>query len=269
MEVTTREFLYAIGIGTISLIAIAIGYIVSMVISQRRFIAKQRESFEQLRELSARIQTVREEERLKIAREIHDELGQMLTVAKMYLTVLPHKKNGKLLRGNAGKRVNAVVKMIDDSISLVKNIAYELRPIVLDDKGIKEAIEWEARNFQTKTGIACEFRSEGIDVDITKDQSVALFRIVQEAMTNVARHSGAKHVTIQLVAGADSLSLQILDDGNGIREESLQKKHSLGIAGMKERAIFLGGELTVSRKNGSGTIVLVMIPAHKGNQHEA
>ena len=263
MEVQTREFLYAVAIGTISLVVIAVGYIISLVINQRKFIAKQQASYDQLRELSARIQEVREEERLKIAQEIHDELGQMLTVAKLYLSVLPQHKNGKAPSREVKKRVNAVVKMIDDSINIVKGIAYELRPIVLDDMGVREAIEWEGKNFQAKTGIACTVNSQGDDIHLAKDKAVALFRIFQEAMTNVARHADATRVSVDLTATKTQILMKVSDNGKGIETGAMGKKKSLGIVGMKERAMFLGGELRVAPANGSGTIVTLRIPIMK------
>ena len=263
MEIQTREFLYAVGIGTISLIVVAVGYIVSLVLNQRKFIAKQQESYDQLRELSARIQKVREEERLKIAQEIHDELGQMLTVAKLYLSVLPQQKNGKAPSREVKKRVNSVVKMIDDSINIVKGIAYELRPIVLDDMGVREAIEWEGKNFQAKTGIVCSVSSQGEEIQLAKDRAVALFRIFQEAMTNVARHAEATRVSVNITSNKTQILMKVSDNGKGMETSAMGKKKSLGIVGMKERAMFLGGELSVATENGSGTTVTLRIPIFK------
>lgn len=262
MQSATPEFWWAIGISTIAIIAIGIAYVLSLVIHQKKHIAEQQQQQEQLHRLSAHLQSVREEERLRIAREIHDELGQVLTVAKIYLTVLQNNLlSGSTITGSdVRKRLDSAIAIIDDSISKVKDIAYELRPIVLDDLGLKEAIEWEAKKFQTSTGIHCTVQSAHQPVRIEKKRAAAIFRIFQEALTNVARHANATLVDIQVKQETDDLVLEITDNGKGIEESELQKVKSLGILGMKERALFLRGSISIGSLNGTGTRVMLTVP---------
>ena len=224
-------------------------------------------SHEQLRNLSAHLQSVREEERVKIAREIHDELGQVLTVAKMYLSVLLDGiMSGQSTSMEAiHKNIESITKIVDDSITLVKSIAYQLRPIILDDLGLKEALEWEAAEFQKRTGIVCELSCKD-DLDLGREESAAVFRILQEALTNVTRHAKASMVDVRLGTNGKNLTLRIADNGKGILAGDTQKSKSLGIVGMKERALFLGGYLNVSAAEGGGTIVALEVPLN-GVQH--
>jgi len=218
-------------------------------------------SHQQLRNLAAHLQSVREEERVKIAREIHDELGQVLTVAKMYLSVL---LDG-IMAGqptpmeSIHKSLESITKIVDDSITLVKGIAYQLRPIILDDLGLKEALEWEAAEFQKRTGIVCRVSSDE-DLDLGREESAAVFRILQEALTNVARHAKASKVDVKLRATGKKLTLHITDNGKGILSTDKQKSKSLGIVGMKERALFLGGHLDVTGVQDGGTVVALEVP---------
>lgn len=267
MESATPEFWWAVGISAIAFIGIGIAYILSLVLHQRKHIVEQQKQQEQLRHLSTHLQSVREEERLKIAREIHDELGQVLTVAKMYLIVLQNNvSSGSSFTGSeARKRLESTIAIIDDSISKVKNIAYDLRPIVLDDLGLREAVEWEAGKFQTKTGIHCKFLSTVEDVKIEKKRAAAVFRIFQEALTNVARHANATSVEIRMRKQTDDLILEVADNGKGITESELEKPKSLGILGMKERAQFLRGNLSIGSQNGSGTMIMLTVPLKARN----
>ncbi len=269
MQTPSPEFWWAIGIGSIAILAIGFAYILSLVFHQRKHIAEQHRQKEQLHRLSTHLQSVREEERLRIAREIHDELGQILTVAKMYLTVL--QKNvttGSSFSGSdARKRLGSTIGLIDDSISRVKDIAYDLRPIVLDDLGLGEAIEWEAGKFQKQTGITCTVRSAAQDMRLEKKRAVAVFRIFQEAMTNVARHSSATAVDITINKVTDVLVLEVADNGKGIKTLELDKPKSLGILGMKERAQFLRGDVSIGSRNGAGTIIRLSVPL-KANNHD-
>ncbi len=262
MQSTTPEFWWAIGISSIVIIAIGIAYVLSLVIHQKKRIAEQQQQQERLHRLSAHLQSVREEERLRIAREIHDELGQGLTVAKIYLTVLQNNVlSGSTITGSdVRRRLDSAIAIIDDSISKVKDIAYELRPIVLDDLGLKEAIEWKEKKFQTSTGIHCTIQSTDQHVRIEKKRAAAVFRIFQEALTNVARHANASLVDIRVKLETDDMVLEITDNGKGIEESELQKVKSLGILGMKERAQFLRGSISIGSLNGTGTRVMLTVP---------
>ncbi|HEX9614561.1 MAG TPA: PAS domain-containing sensor histidine kinase [Bacteroidota bacterium] len=220
-----------------------------------------RDSHQQLRNLSARLELIREEERIRIARQVHDELGQILTGVKIHLTVMT---DTVALRDQKGKakvlqKLETLIDIIDDAIDLVKNISYDLRPLVLEDLGLKEAIEWEATKFGQKTGIRCMVDSQG-DFSLGREQATAVFRIFQEALTNVARHALASVVTVRLSSKRGSFLLEIIDDGKGITEDQVASQRALGILGMKERAMFLGGELRVSQNNGRGTAVGLVVP---------
>ncbi len=220
-----------------------------------------RNSREQLRALSARLQKVREEERLLIAREIHDELGQLLTVLKIDLTLLrqSHKvsspKDMKLL-----EELKSMSKVADTAIDSIQRIATELRPMILDDLGLFEGIEWYARDFQKRTGIVCEVSVDADSIPPDRERAIALFRIFQETLTNVVRHSKATVVRVSIRDEESFLILTISDNGVGIRQAELADSRSLGLIGIKERAIVLGGETNIFGEPGKGTIVRAKIP---------
>ena len=216
-----------------------------------------RRSFEQLRALAAHLQSVREEERTRVAREIHDELGQALTAIKLDLTALLRDLSTN--QEPAVRHCQSILKLLDEAIQSVRRIATDLRPGVLDDLGLVAAVEWAAEEFQARTGIQCHVSLPDVDIAMDPERATALFRIFQETLTNVARHANATQVNVRLVQNGD-LSLEVRDDGKGISEKQLSAGQSLGILGMRERAMLLGGELTISGGPGKGTIVKVRIP---------
>jgi PAS domain S-box-containing protein len=215
-------------------------------------------SFDQLRALAARLQNAREEERTRIAREIHDELGQALTAIKIDLAALIRELPG----GSAAQlqRSQSILKLLDEAIQSVRRIATELRPGVLDDLGLAAAVEWAAEEFQARTGTNCEVSLPGVDIALDPERATALFRVLQETLTNIARHANATRVDVRLAQENQNLILEIHDNGQGIGEEHLSESRSLGILGMRERALLLGGELTISGEPGKGTTVRVRIP---------
>ena len=212
-----------------------------------------------LRNLSAHLQSVREEERMNIARNVHDELGQTLTALKMELSWLARKLPAD--QGAISDKVQNMISHIDMTIDSVQRIYTELRPTVLDNLGLVAAIEWQAKEFQERTGIKCEvsFHPENIIMD--RDERTAVFRIFQEAMTNIARHAEASAVTIDLEETSDRVILTVKDNGKGITEEQILDSRAFGIIGMKERAYFLGGEVKISGIVNKGTTVILNIPA--------
>jgi PAS domain S-box-containing protein len=216
-----------------------------------------RRSFEQLRGLAAHLQSVREEERTRVAREIHDELGQALTAIKLDLTALLRDLSTD--QEPAVRHCQSILNLLDEAIQSVRRIATDLRPGVLDDLGLVAAVEWAAEEFQARTGIKCHVTLPDVDIAMDPERATALFRIFQETLTNVARHANATQVNIRLVQNGD-LSLEVRDDGKGIPEKQLSAGQSLGILGIRERALLLGGELTISGGPGKGTIVKVRIP---------
>jgi PAS domain S-box-containing protein len=222
-----------------------------------------RTSREQLRALAGRLQAVREEERTQIAREIHDELGGAFTGLKIDFSLLTRaalKIENGTVRASLLAGMDSMTKFIDATIHTVRRIAMELRPGVLDDLGLVAALEWQLKDFEKRTGIRCEFFPPVEDISFEADLSTALFRIFQEALTNVARHSGATEVRVRLCADADSSTLEIKDNGKGIEKEKTLSSKSLGLLGMRERAQMFGGRITVTGTPGIGTKVTVEIP---------
>jgi signal transduction histidine kinase len=215
-------------------------------------------SHDQLRALAARLQTVREEERSHAAREIHDELGQALTAIKFEFTAL--LRNLAVDEGPVRQRSDGILKLLDEAIQSVRRIGSELRPAILDDAGLVAAIEWTVDEFQARTGTRVEVSLPDADLALGRETATALFRILQETLTNVARHANATRVSVRLAKEDGSLILEVRDNGKGLNEEQLSGKSSLGILGMRERVQLLGGTLTISSPPGEGTTVRVLIP---------
>jgi two-component system sensor histidine kinase UhpB len=215
-----------------------------------------------LRELATHIQTVREEERTMIAREIHDELGQVLTVMKIQLSLLGNKLNPEQIA--LKEKIEILTKLIDQSVESVQKISAKLRPTILDELGLNAAIEWQTEEFEKLTNIKCSLLLPKDDLKLTSNKSTAIFRIFQEALTNIARHSEADKVTISLITNQNNLNLEITDNGKGISTEQIKDLKSLGIHGMEERALIFGGQVTLDGFSGKGTKVKVEIPIDQG-----
>lgn len=217
-----------------------------------------RETQQQLRALDARREHAREDERKRMAREIHDVLGQMLTALRLDLDMLGMEFGGEqpLLLERTGK----ATRLVDDTIGVVRNLATALRPPVLD-MGIVSALEWLAREFAGHSGIACEVAAhEGDLVAFSEDAATNVFRIVQESLTNVARHARARRIVVSLVRADGGYELSISDDGKGFDPAGLENR-SLGLVGMRERAVGLGGTLDIRSIGGGGTRIVVRFPA--------
>ena len=217
-----------------------------------------RKSHEQLRALSVYLQYVREEEQTRIAREVHDELGQALTGLKLDLSRL----SGQLPKHLKPQieRMDLMSTRIDTTIQTVRRIASELRPGMLDDLGLVAALEWQANEFQTRTGIACEVTTMLEEPLLDQDLNTAFFRIFQETLTNVIRHAAATRVEVLLRKEAGALVMEIRDNGRGISEAQISNTPSIGLRGMRERAAVLGGEVDIHGWPGKGTTVTVGIP---------
>ena len=243
-----------------------LGYqgIIRDITKRKQAEAELKRSQEELRNLTAHLQSVREEERRSLARDIHDDLGQALTALKMDLSLLRKKfpKDQKPLLD----RTQAISKLMDTSIETVKRISTELRPGVLDDLGLTAAIEWQAEEFQHRTGITCEVTSDPRDIILDRDRSTAIFRIFQESLTNVARHAQATRVTASLKEKAGTLELKVRDNGRGITKEQISDPKSFGIIGMRERVYPWEGQVKVKSAPGQGTTVEVRIPLAKEGQ---
>jgi signal transduction histidine kinase len=220
--------------------------------------AELRESRKELRDLASHLQSVREQERTQIAREIHDELGQALTALKMDVHWMGQRVNAEPALTEKTRSMSA---MIDTTVHAVRRISSQLRPKLLDDLGLSAAIEWQAREFEQRSGIDCDVRSEPDDIVLDSASSTALFRIFQETLTNVARHAGARRVDVLLRKDPGGVELVVADDGAGIKPEQASNARSLGIVGMRERVYSLGGTFEIGGGAGLGTTVRVAIPA--------
>jgi len=219
---------------------------------------KLRHSNEQLRALTAHLHHVREEERTRIARQVHDELGQALTELKLDLSWLAVH----LPRGNQTlqKKTRALSDCIDSTIQIVRRIATELRPGILDNLGLIAAIEWQAQEFQLRTGILCTTFMPMNETMWGPDIATTFFRIFQETLNNIILHATATRVEVTLAEQADQLVLVIRDNGRGIAKSEITSARSIGLIGMRERAILLHGGVTFVGHPGEGTSVTVRIP---------
>ena len=219
---------------------------------------------EELRELSAQVLEAREEEKTLIARELHDELGQLLTAMKMDLSWL--RERLPAFDHALTAKAQQMNQVLDQTVGSVRRIAADLRPLMLDDLGLADAAGWLVEDFARRSGIECRIDlppAERLEA-LGRDIAIAVYRVLQEALTNVARHSGAKHAWAVIEAADGALMLEIEDDGRGIDAEELAKSRSLGLKGMRERMLYHGGTLEVSRAPRGGTRVRASMPLADG-----
>src|ERR671931_14011 len=215
-------------------------------------------AYHHLQALSAHLQSVREEEQARISREIHDELGQALTGLKFELSRLAQRLRGH--PGGVSDQATALGAVVDETIHNVRRISTELRPAILDDLGLVDALEWHAEGFEKRTGIKCTVKAPRRRIEVGSDLGIALFRICQEALTNVARHAGATAVRIVLLRNRSHVVLEVHDNGIGIPPAALTSAKSLGFLGMRERTRAFNGELVIRGAPGEGTMLRVKIP---------
>ena len=227
-------------------------------ITDRHFASEQvRVAAEQLRALASRLQQVREEERTEVAREIHDELGQALTGLKLDIAWMKNR----LPRNHAMmEQCASVIERIDQTLTAVRRIATELRPSILDQLGLAAALEWQGQEFRARAGIDVTTEIVVDDALIPDKLGSSAFRILQESLTNVLRHSKATHVAIRLERTPSLLTLEITDNGVGASPTYLNGTRSLGVIGMRERALACGGEFSIAGTAGKGTTVLLRVP---------
>jgi len=220
-------------------------------------------SRERLRNLSERLQSLLEEERTRISREIHDELGQALTALKMDLSMTRRSLDSG---GHAGQsaKIHEIERAANRIIRTVRKIATELRPGILDELGVAAALEWATKDFQNRTGIRCNVAIQAGHKLSDPVRDTAIFRIVQEALTNVMRHAAASQVNVSLEKKDNTLIVAVRDNGIGIMEERIFAPKSLGLTGIRERVRMLGGETEISGKPGKGTLIRVTLPIGKG-----
>lgn len=214
----------------------------------------------ELRALAAHGQSVREEERSRISREIHDELGQALTGLKMQLSWLEKGLPGNLTAPAA--TIRSMSQLIDETILAVRRIASDLRPQVLDELGLVGALRRRAREFQARAGIRCRMDLPAEPFAMDPERARDVFRIFQETMTNVARHAKASRVDVRLRLDAGQLLLSVADNGLGMAPAAVRRPKALGLLGVRERALRLGGKIAIEGSEGGGTSVRLSVPLH-------
>ncbi len=236
-------------------------------LSDRNRVEEQlRENELQLRSLAARLQAVREEERTRIARELHDEFGQMLTALRMDLSILERMVwktvSEPLARMSLFEKIGSISELLEKTIRSTRRIITELRPAVLDELGLSTAIQWQALEFENRTGVRCRIARLQHDLVFDQDVSTAIFRILQEALTNVAKHASATNVTISLRSEGGTVVMEIVDDGKGMAEDKQKDPTSTGILGIRERVLALNGQFDITSSQGQGTTLKISIPYH-------
>lgn len=243
--------------------------ILSMVgMALATYFAEQRLAERQLRDLSAHLQNVREEEKAGIAREIHDDLGGTLTAIRMEIYFLERGLSAGKELAPLFERIESMSRLLDNAVGVTRRVITELRPTMLDDLGLLAAIEWQAAQFQKRTGIECRVKCIEDKGNLDKQRSIALFRIFQEALTNVARHSGASRVEVEFHHGDEEVALSIGDNGRGMPGEHVIAPDSYGIRGMFERAGQLGGKIKFDSPPSGGLNVAVVLPLPASHKKE-
>jgi signal transduction histidine kinase len=215
-------------------------------------------SRKQLRDLASYQQDIREQERTRIAREIHDDFGQSLTILKMDLSWL--KNHMIQYQPKVQNKIDSMFKLIDVLLQTLHAVSSELRPLILDDFGLESAIEWQAEEFKNRTSVQCRVDSSIADLDLPKEQSTAVFRIFQETLTNIMRHSGATEIDIRLEINEDTLILEVADNGRGITEAEISNSRSFGLLGIRERLYPWNGQVDFIGHPNKGTRVIVRVP---------
>jgi signal transduction histidine kinase len=211
--------------------------------------------------LTAYQNDVREEERIRIAREIHDQLGQSLTILKMDLAWL--RKHMPAGDSALSEKMEAMIRLIAESMEKLHAVSAELRPVILDDFGLAAAIEWQGERFSQRSGIGCHFQNNGYEPNLSKDQATALFRIFQELLTNIIRHAEANEVVVRLEERNGELRLQVADNGRGITEDEINSPKAFGLLGIRERLYPLGGKVAFEGRPNQGTRVTIHLPLNQ------
>jgi signal transduction histidine kinase len=223
---------------------------------------KRRESL--YRELSKHLQNIREEQNAYLAREIHDEFGQSLTALRMNLTLIEQLSEETIQADTIKKTIGDMERILDHTVKKVRKISTELRPSVLDSSGIMEAIEWQIEEFREYFDVDVLFDREEEDIELEQRTALMIFRIVQEAMTNSVRHGAATRIHIVLQLAGEELTLRIEDNGCGFIMENTERLTTMGLLGMRERALQSGGCFSIHSSPGEGTMIQVKIPCEAG-----
>ncbi|MBI3370144.1 MAG: PAS domain-containing sensor histidine kinase [Betaproteobacteria bacterium] len=228
-----------------------------------------RRSQAELRELSARVLEAREEEKTLIARELHDELGQALTALKMDVAWVRQRLT--VSQTALAAKIEGMDRMLDATVASTRRMSSDLRPLMLDDLGLSDAADWLVRDFQQRSGVACDLALGDANAlaEVSRPIATAIYRIMQESLTNVARHSGAEHARIALAVSGGVVTLTVDDDGRGIPAEEREKTRSIGLKGMHERAYYLGGRTEIGASPLGGTRVAAHIPRVRHDREAA
>lgn len=245
------------------------GHVQSIVIirdiSESRKAEKEKNQLlEQLRELTRQQLDAREEERTSVAREIHDELGQALTALYIDLSLISKRLLPE--QADLSAKILDMQTLVQATTKKVQRISADLRPDMLDELGLVPAIEWQLQQFAERTGLSYQLHVDHDDISIERQASTAMFRILQEALTNVIRHAQASHVTVRLMEELEHIVLMIMDNGKGIEDPQISNSHGLGLVGMRERAAALGGRIEIARSPGEGMTVVAKIPRTSASQ---
>jgi signal transduction histidine kinase len=257
------SFLETVAIGSIAVTVLGAVMVTSMFDRLHQHRELLRATSQQLRALSASVRSAREDEGIRIARELHDELGSALTSLKWDLETMASTVSGSLDPAQVERlreRLATMTRVVDSTIGAVRRIAADLRPSVLDDLGLADTIEWQTQQFQAQTGVTCRFERGMDDVALTNEQSTAIFRILQEALTNIRRHAGASKVDVRAGIEAGAFILRVSDNGRGIRDEERSAPRSLGLVGMRERAALIDATFEIIGTPAHGTVVTVRMP---------
>lgn len=233
------------------------------ITSRKKTDDELKNSLEQLQQLSQYTERARESERKAISRELHDELGQALTAIKIDLRVIRQK----IFDNDVILKIDKTSTLVGDTIKRVQRLTSQLRPEIIDDLGLDAAIRWYTKEFAERTGIEVTL-DLNLDISISPDDSLSLFRIMQESLTNIARHSGASDVEIKLTNNSNCINFVIQDNGIGITNEELNSKKSFGLLGLKERALSLAGTCDIVSKKNEGTVISLIFPLLKKLEHE-
>jgi signal transduction histidine kinase len=221
---------------------------------------QRRASENQMRQLAAHVEKAREDERAQVARQLHDELGQTLTTLKLEIGRAIAVLKAERLSPTVIDRLQSLTGLSDIGLAMVKRIATNLRPPTLDHLGLAEATRWEALTFKARSGIRCHVRANKTRTAMTAEQQTTLFRIFQEALTNIVRHARASAVHVTITERAQDVELRIRDNGKGITDAERDDPRALGLVGMRERAALIGGTFRIAGRRGKGTVVLVHVP---------
>ncbi len=235
----------------------SIGILLGRVVERTQADKSKQEYSNRLRQLYHKLDSIREEESKRIAREVHDNLGQLLTSLKLEVSLLEEKLTEKKV--DASENIKLMFNLIDKNIEAVKEISQELRPPILDTLSFTEAIDWQGRVFQEKTGIIFNFSFSKPKFNLDSARSTTLFRIFQECLTNISRHSEASKIQVDLTNQENAVFMRVRDNGIGLSEEKVNSIHSLGLLGMKERAQMLGGNVEIQGTEGVGTTVFIQL----------